>query len=221
MTQPSDSPISILLAEDHAVVREGLRMLLAGEGDLKVVGHADNGRQAVELAMELRPDVVVMDVAMPLLNGLEATRQINRAVPSAKVLVLSAHAENAYVELAAAHGAAGYVLKQDSSDALLKAIHAVHAGGPFFAPSGMGAGRGSVADGARKAPELTGRETEVVQLVAEGMGNKGIAVELGISVKTVEKHRQSLMQKLDIHDTAGLTRYAISAGIIQAGSPEI
>jgi DNA-binding NarL/FixJ family response regulator len=216
-----DSPISILLAEDHSVVREGLQVLLSGQPDFKVIGHADNGRQAVELALELKPDVVLMDVAMPLLNGLEATRQIARALPSTRVLVLSAHAENAYVELAAAHGAAGYVLKQDSSDVLLRAIRAAHAGEPFFSPPGINAGQGGLAETGRKASDLTGREAEVVQLVAEGMGNKGIAAELGISVKTVEKHRQSLMQKLDIHDTAGLTRYAISAGIIQAGSAEI
>lgn len=215
--------ITVLLAEDHTVVREGLRRLLEAEGDIKVVGEAANGRQAVRLAKKLRPEVVVMDIAMPLLNGLEATRQIRKAVPAAKVLLLSAHSDDAYIEQGTASGAAGYLLKQTSARFLSKAVREVQKGKHLF--SSTVARR--LEDRFKKTPEpaklpgkerprLTSREVEVLQLVAEGLANKQVAAELGISVKTVEKHRQRLMEKLKIHDTAGLTRYAIAAGVIES-----
>jgi len=218
-------PISVLLVDDHAVVREGFRALLATERDIIVVGEARNGRQAVDLSKTLLPDVVVMDIAMPLLNGLEATRQILKALPRTKILVLSAHGDDEYVEQVLALGAVGYLVKQTSAIVLAKAIREAHKGNTFFSPSiakRMGdRGQTSVqgASGRRTKPSvrLTSRETEIVQLIAEGHANKQTAAELGISIKTVEKHRQALMGKLHIHDTAGLTRYALAAGIIEGG----
>jgi DNA-binding NarL/FixJ family response regulator len=216
-------PITVLLAEDHEIVRQGLRKLLEAERDITVVGEAATGRQAVALARKLRPAVVVMDIAMPLLNGLEATRQIRKAVPDTKVLVLSAHSDEAYVEQMTALGAAGYLLKQTSADVLATAIREVHKGTVFFSPAMVKRlhnhyEKSPDHPGLRKKQEtcLTSREREVLQLIAEGQPNKKVAAELGISVKTVEKHRQSLMRKLDIHDTAGLTRHAIASGIIES-----
>ncbi len=215
--------ITVLLAEDHEIVRQGLRKLLEAESDIEVVGEAATGRQAVALTRKLRPAVVVMDIAMPLLNGLEATRQIRQAVPEAKVLILSAHSDDAYVEQATTEGAAGFLLKQSSSDVLARAIREVQKGNTFFSRSvaqrlhqlGGQARKRSGGMRSRNA-RLTSREVEVLQLIAEGKANKQTAAELGISMKTIEKHREHLMQKLDIHDTAGLTRYAISTGIIES-----
>ena len=215
--------ITVLLAEDHMIVREGFRKLLEAEDDLEVVGEAETGRQAVALARKLRPAVVVMDIAMPLLNGLEATRQILKAVPDTKVLILSAHSDDAYVEQATALGAVGFLLKQTSSHDLSRAIREVHKGNTFFSPSiakrldnrnQKSPDRGGLLK--KKVARLSSREMEVLQLIAEGEANKQMAAELGISIKTVEKHRQNLMSKLNIHDVAGLTRYAISAGIIES-----
>jgi DNA-binding NarL/FixJ family response regulator len=213
--------ITVLLAEDHTVVREGLRKLLVAEPDLEVLGEAQTGRQAVVLARKLRPDVIVMDIAMPLLNGLEATRQIRKALPGAKVLILSAHGDDAYIEQAIAFGAAGYLIKQTSSHDLTRAIREVHMGKIFFSPAVSNRLHAQKLEANGKAlrkrvARLTSREMEVLQLIAEGLPNKQVADQLGISIKTVEKHRQSLMQKLQIHDAAGLTRYAIGAGIIES-----
>lgn len=219
----SIASITVLLAEDHQVVREGLRKLLETENDIEVVGEAVSGRQAVDLVRKLRPAVLVMDIAMPLLNGLEATRQIRLAAPDTKVLILSAHSDDAYVERAMALGAAGFLIKQTYVHSLIEAIREVNKGNPFFSPAiGRHMQRRRPENPGRKGrpPQkvfrLSSRETEVLQLVAEGKANKQIAAELGISIKTVEKHRDHLMRKLDIHDTAGLTRYAIEAGIIES-----
>jgi len=217
-------PITVLLAEDHNVVREGLRSLLEAEGDMEVIGEVENGRKAVQRTKELRPAVVVMDLAMPLLNGLEATRQILEALPATRVLVLSAHNDDEYVEQVIGLGAAGYLIKQTSALVLAKAIREVHKGNTFFSPSisrrlrerEEHAPRGATGHRKTRAAGLTSREVEVLQLVAEGKANKQTAAELGISIKTVEKHRQHLMPKLGLHDTAGLTRYAISAGVIES-----
>lgn len=216
--------ITVLLAEDHLVVRQGLRKLLDAETDIEVVGEASTGREAVDMTRKLRPDVVVMDIAMPRLNGLEATRQIRQAVPDAKVVILSAHSDDAYVDRATEMGAAGYLIKQTSFRLLSEAIRAVHKGNRFFSPSIDKAlrHRHQVSidpKGRTKANcvDLTSREIEVLQRIAEGGANKQIAAELGISIKTVEKHRDHLMRKLDIHDTASLTRYAIAAGVIESG----
>jgi len=215
--------IPVLLAEDHMVVREGLKALLEAEGDIKVIGQAENGRIAVELARKLRPAVILMDIAMPLLNGLEATRQILKDLPTTKIILLSAHSDDAYIEQAASVGAAGYLIKQTSLAALSTVIREVHRGRPFFSPSiAKSLHSSNQKPPARedllkkKVAHLSSREVEVLQLVAEGKANKQVAAELVISIKTVEKHRQHLMEKLNIHDTAGLTRYAISAGIIES-----
>jgi len=215
--------IAVLLAEDHMIVREGFRKLLESESDIELVGEAQTGRQAVKMALTLRPDVVVMDVAMPQLNGLEATRQIRKAIPNARIIMLSAHSDDAYVEQAVDAGAVGYLFKQTSAHVLSEAIREVHKGGTYFSPSIAKRLWGRTREtlngkekSKKKAVRLSSREMEVLQQIAEGMPNKQIAAELGISIKTVEKHRDHLMQKLDIHDTAGLTRYAIEAGIIES-----
>ena len=215
-------PITVLLADDHMVVREGLRKLLEAERDIQVVGEAATGRVAVRLTRQLIPDVVVMDIAMPQLNGLEAARQILKTVPASKVLILSAHGDDAYVEQATAIGASGFLIKQTSALVLARAVREVRNGNTFFAPSISRRRRESALPGAagrrsQKAVILTSREVEILQLIAEGKANKQTADELGISIKTVEKHRQHLMNKLDIHDTASLTRYAIASGIIESG----
>jgi DNA-binding NarL/FixJ family response regulator len=216
-------PITVLLAEDHTIVREGFRRMLELEPDLKVIGEAQDGRQAVALAKKLRPDVVVMDIAMPLLNGLEATRQVLKDFPAAKVLMLSAHSDDAYVQNATESGARGFLLKQTSAHEVCQAIREIHQGKTFFSPAvsrrldRLHLHKAGLPGKSRaKATPLTSREMEVLQLVAEGRANKETAAELGIGIKTVEKHREHLMAKLDIHDTAGLTRYAISAGIIES-----
>jgi len=216
-------PITVLLAEDHTIVREGLRKMLELEADLKVVGEVRDGRKAISMAMELRPDVVLMDIAMPGLNGLEATRQLVKAYPGIRIIILTAHNDDAYVQKAIEAGASGYLLKQTSSHDVCRAIREVHNGKTLFSPSvarrlariapQLSGRPGSIRG---KAAQLTSREMEVLQLIAEGKANKETAAELSISIKTVEKHRGHLMEKLDIHDTAGLTRYAIAAGIIES-----
>ena len=205
------------------LLREGVRKMLDLEADLEVVGEAQDGRQAVALAKKLRPAVVLMDIAMPLLNGLEATRQVLKDLPATKVIMLSAHSDDAYVQSASESGAVGFLLKQTSAQDVCRAIREVHQGKTFFSPSiskRLGRLHPTAPNRAgvlkKKAACLTSREMEVLQLIAEGKANKETASELGIGIKTVEKHREHLMAKLDIHDTAGLTRYAISAGIIES-----
>jgi DNA-binding NarL/FixJ family response regulator len=214
--------ITVLLADDHTVVRQGFRVLLEAEADLAVVGEAQTGRQAVELVKKLKPEVVVMDIAMPVLNGLEATRQILREAPSARVLILSSYSDDEYVNELHSAGASGYLLKQSAVTDLVKAIREVRRGKTFFGAAIsqrlIAHYRQSVLHGTsvnKRSDRLTSREMEVLQLIAEGWVNKQIASELSLSIKTVEKHRQQLMNKLGIHDIAGLTRYAISKGVVR------
>lgn len=195
--------------------------MLELEGDFEVVGEAQDGRMAVVMAKKLRPNVVLMDIAMPLLNGLEATRQVLKAVPSTRVLILSAHNDDAYVTNATEAGAVGFLLKQTSAHDVCRAIREVQQGKTFFSPAiarHLNHQKSTSRNGLvrKNAFTLTSREMEVLQLIAEGKANKQTAAELGIGIKTVEKHREHLMEKLDIHDTAGLTRYAISTGVIES-----
>ena len=215
--------ITVLLAEDHTVVREGFREILELEDDFEVVGEAEDGRQAVAMVKKLRPAVVLMDIAMPQLNGLEATRQILKVVPSTRILILTAHNDDAYVKSATESGAVGFLLKQASARVLSAGIREVNKGhtffGPFIAKLLPERERKSLDRAGRSKPRkgrLTSREMEVFQLIAEGKANKQIAAELGIGIKTVETHRERLMEKLNIHSIAGLTRLAISMGIIES-----
>lgn len=218
------NPITLLLADDHTIVREGFRAMLELDAGIKVIGEAADGRRAVALARKLRPDVVLMDLAMPLLNGLEAARQIltSDGGPVPKVLILSAHGDDAYVRGATDAGASGFLLKQTSAYEVVHAIREVHEGRTFFTASvsrriaRLKSPAGRTGEPGKSAAKLTSREMEVLQLIAEGKANKETAAELGIALKTVEKHRAHLMAKLDIHDTAGLTRYAISTGMVES-----
>jgi len=221
--------IKILLVDDHNIVRQGLKALFMSESDLTIIAEAQTGREAVQLASDHRPEIVIMDVAMPRLNGCEATRQILKVAPNTKVIMLSTYSDDDHVQQAIAAGAAAYLLKQTAASELIKGIREVLKGNAYFSPA--------IAERLReqscktfedsenlRAPstELTPREAEVLQLIAEGFANKQIAYELGLSVKTVEKHRQQVMQKLDIHDIAGLVRHAVAKGIIEnyrSGAP--
>lgn len=218
--------IRVLLADDHMVVRQGLRALLAAEQDMDIVGEADTGRQAVQMTKKLLPDVVVMDIAMPLLNGLQATRQLTCEVPSVKIIILSSYSDDEYVQQLTEAGAIGYLIKHTAAYDLIKAVREARDGNAYFSPTVskrlLECYRRAFISGqpVRKNSEaLTSREAEVLQLIAEGNSNKQIAAELGISIKTVEKHRQQVMNKLNIHDIAGLTRYAIAKGVIENLSP--
>lgn len=215
--------ISVVLVDDHLVFREGLRSLLEVHPDIRVVGEAGTGRQAVELTAKLRPDVVLMDIAMPSLNGIEATRQILAVLPTTRVLALSAHGDDEYIIRAVDAGVAGCLVKQTSAQAVVAAIREVNRGGAAFSASVARRLRttaeyaGHNFKRTQSSRSLTSREIEVIQLIAEGRPNKQVAECLHISIKTVEKHRQNLMDKLNIHETAGLTRYAIAEGIVEGG----
>lgn len=214
------SPIRILLADDHAILREGLRALLQDDSDIEVVGEADNGHTAVAQARLLHPDVIIMDISMPLLNGLEATRQIKQESPDSQILILTMHQHEEYIAQVLQAGAAGYILKHAASNELVSAIKAVAQGGSFFSPSVAR----SIADsyvaqmysGPSSDPydELTSREREVLQLVAEGYTNREIADLLILSVKTVQTHRMHLMQKLGLHNRDDVIKYALHKKII-------
>jgi DNA-binding NarL/FixJ family response regulator len=220
--------IRVLLADDHTVVRQGLRALLEAEQDITIVGEANTGREAVQLTKKLLPEVVVMDIAMPNLNGLEATRQIAKEVPNTKLLVLSSYNDDEYVHQVTEAGAMGYLLKQTAATDLIKAVREARKGNAFFSPAIsrrlVERYREAFLNGVpvkKRNDLLTSRESEVLQLIAEGKPNKQIAAELCISIKTVEKHRQQVMNKLHIHDVAGLTRYAISKGIVEGAAPMV
>lgn len=205
----------ILMADDHQIFRQGLRGLLERDG-LQVVGEAADGRQAVRLARELGPDVAVLDLGMPLLNGVEAAREILRQLPQTRVILLTMYQEDAYVLEALRAGIRGYVLKAQAAADLVNAIHQVMQGAMYLSP-GISAAVVNAYVTRSEAPfdPLTSRERQVLQLVAEGKSTKEIARVLGLSVKTAESHRSRLMRKLDIHETAGLVRYAIRRGVIK------
>ena len=211
--------IKVVLAEDHTIVRQGLRSILEQHAGIEVIAEAENGREAVRIAEQMKPDVVLMDFSMPGLNGLEATRQIKQRVPDVKVLVLTRHANREYIESILRAGASGYLIKKSAADRLIIAIQSVARGDSFLDPSisrMIIAGYLHPAAGETEGHDvkLTPRQREVLQLIVEGHPNREIASTLHISVKTVENHRANLMQKLDLHSTADLTQYAIREGII-------
>ena len=213
------SVIRVLLADDHRILREGIRALIEDQDDMQVVGEAEDGLAAVKKVAQLQPDVVVMDIAMPLLNGLEATRQIHRDYPRVRVLILTMHENEEYIRQVLAAGALGYVLKDAAARDLLGAIRSVHEGDAVLSPAIT---RLVIEDYLRWGdirPEdttdgLTAREREVLQLIAEGYTNKEIAGILSLSVKTVLSHRTNLMNKLDLHDRGELIKYAIQKKLI-------
>ena len=213
-------PIRVLLADDHKLIRAGLRLVVDQQPDLSVVGEADDGRQAVELAKSLKPDVVVMDIGMPNLNGIEAARQIREIRPDAAVVMLSMHSDEGYVLRALGAGARAYLLKDSATTDLVQAIHAVVEGKSFFSPA---VSKILLQDYMRKLQRsgaedsydlLSPREREVLQLVAEGKSNKEIASLLNLSVYTVETHRAKIMQKLNLKGVPELILYAVRKGII-------
>ena len=215
------TPIRILLVDDHTVVRAGLRMLLGADPELQIVGEAENGAQALRLTDELAPDVVLMDISMPDMNGIEATRKIKEQNPNVVVLALTMHEDDQYFFEMLAAGASGYVPKRAAPNDLLSAIHAVHNGGVFLFPS---VARVLVQDYVQRAARagaaghsfdvLTEHEREVLALIAQGLSNQEIADQLVISAKTVNRHRENIMAKLNLHSRVELVRYAIEKGLI-------
>jgi len=207
--------IRILLADDHALVRQGFRMILEAQPDMEIVGQAGNGREAVELAEKLRPDVVVMDVAMPELNGTEATRRLAASTPRTRVLALSMHKDSVYVREILRAGARGYLLKDSGDTDLVAAVRAVAKGEGYISPAVSDA---VLSDYRKHVTDpldlLTGREREVLQSIAEGKTNKEIATALNLSVYTVEAHRGRIMEKLNLHSTGELVRFALRNGLI-------
>jgi DNA-binding NarL/FixJ family response regulator len=213
--------IKVLLADDHKIVREGLRALLEKETLIQVVGEADNGRAAVQLVEDLLPDVVIMDVSMPDLNGIEAAHQIKNKAPSTKVIGLSVHSDRRLVADMFRAGASGYLLKDCAFDELYTSIRAVMDNRVYISPSVAAIVIQDYVnrieeDVQRGSPELTSREKEVLQLIAEGKSTKEIALKLNVSVKTVETHRQQIMRKTGTHSIAGLTKYALRQGLTSA-----
>jgi DNA-binding NarL/FixJ family response regulator len=216
MSGTASKKIRILLADDHAVVRAGFRMILAAHADMEIVGEAGDGRAVLEQAQRLRPDVVVMDVAMPGLNGIEATRRLADAHPHTRVLALSMHKDSVYVREMLRAGARGYLLKDSIDSDLIAAVRAVARGDAYLSPA---IADGVLSDYRRHVSDpldlLTSREREVLQLIAEGKTNKDIASLLKLSVYTVDAHRGRIMEKLNLHSTSELVRFAMRSGIIE------
>jgi DNA-binding NarL/FixJ family response regulator len=217
--------IKVLIAEDHVIVRQGLKILIRADPDMEVSGEAADGRQALRMAEQTQPDVVVMDVAMPIMNGLEATRQILRQQPRSKVLVLSSYSDDESVQKLVQAGASGYLTKHSASTDLLEAIRQVNRGNSYFSPVIAQRLRNQLGEKpkqgvpAQTKSDLTTRERQVLTLIAEGLASKQIAARLKLSSKTIEKHRQQVMDKLNIHEIAGLTRYAASKKLVCAENP--
>jgi len=217
MVSAKKDKIKILVADDHPVVRKGLQSCLARVDRLTLVGEASDGEEALRKTRELRPDVVLMDISMPRMNGLAVTEVLRKEAPHVKILVLSVHNNKEYVFRIIQAGAHGYISKEAPPEELLRAIESVHTGEPFFSPEIARAALNQiVTSGGKKEPfaQLTSREREVLILIAEGQSNKEIASRLGIGVRTIETHRERIMRRLDIHSVAGLTKFAIANGMI-------
>jgi DNA-binding NarL/FixJ family response regulator len=211
--------VAVGIADDHTFIREALRSVLSADDSIRVVGEAENGRKAVEMAVAERPDVILMDIGMPRLNGIEAARQIRQSAPGVRVVLLTAFGNDNYIQQVVDGDIDAYILKDSPASLVTHAIREVADGKRFYSPVISHRIRRLASNGPqgtvqKPAVKLTSREVEVLQLISEGAANKQIAGELDISIKTVEKHRQNLMDKLHIHDTASLTRYAISSGVI-------
>jgi DNA-binding NarL/FixJ family response regulator len=213
------SVIRVLVAEDHETVREGLKLILSAQPGIEVVGEASDGRAAIEQATRLRPDLVLMDVSMPHLNGLKATKKLAEICPEIKVLILTRHKDDGFLQQLLKAGASGYVLKQSSSVELLHAIRSIAAGGKYLDPAVAGKVMGSYT--AKPSPDpaqhesLTEREGEVLRLIALGYSNKDIAQQLGLSVKTIEAHKSNAMKKLGMLSRIDIVRYALLQGWLQ------
>jgi DNA-binding NarL/FixJ family response regulator len=209
--------IKVLVVDDHPVVRKGLQTCLAKQERLKIVGEASDGDEALQKSRDLDPDVILLDISMPRMNGLAVTEQLRKETPNVKVLILSVHNNKEYIFRIIQSGAHGYVSKEASPDELLRAIEAVFDGQAFFSPEIARAALNQfVNNGGKKEPfaQLTDREREVLVLIAEGQSNKEIANKLGIGVRTIETHRERIMRRLNIHSVAGLTKYAIANGLV-------
>lgn len=209
------TPIRVMLVDDHPLVRDGISSRLQEEAHIKVVGQASNGQEAIAQAHQLRPEVVLMDITMPVMDGLEATRRFKAELPDVRVLILSMHDDQEYIVKLMQDGASGYVLKDVASDELIRAIEAVHQGSTYFSAGASQSLFSNFSGGTAEAePALTRREETVLRLIADGQCNKEIARTLNISVRTVETHRQNIKNKLDIHTAAGLARYAIEHKLV-------
>jgi DNA-binding NarL/FixJ family response regulator len=210
---------TIVVADDHKIVREGLVRLLEEREDFTVIGEASDGEEAVQMVLERQPDVVIMDIWMPRLGGIDATRRIGKKGSNAKILVLSMHESRSYVEEVLRAGASGYIVKNAAPADLLQAIDAVCAGASYLSPSITQQVVDAIARPGDSSPTgvsaLTDREREVLQLIAEGLSSKEIASMLGVSLKTIDSHRSNLMEKLDIHKVSGLVRFAIRVGLVE------
>lgn len=213
--------IRVLLVEDHTLVRKGIRSILKSENDIEVIGEAEDGRKALEIVEQLNPDIVLMDISMSSLNGLQATQRIKKKLPKCKVIILTVHEVEEYIFPVLKAGASGYILKKSAPNELIMAIRAIYKGESFLSPSiskkviKSYIQKGKVKESSSQFENLTEREREVLQLIAEGETNREIAEKLFISQKTVESHRYHLMEKLDMHTTADLVRYAIRRKIIR------
>jgi two-component system, NarL family, response regulator NreC len=210
----SDKAVTILLADDHTIVRQGLKLILAAHADLQVIGEAANGREAVELAAKLRPDIVLLDVQMPELNGMEATRKMVAANPRIRILVLSMHKEAVYVREILRAGARGYILKDAIDTELLSAIRSVANGDGYISSAVSSALNDKAKDLNDPVGLLSAREREVLLLIAEGKTNKEIATRLNLSVYTVDSHRGKIMEKLNLHSAGELVRFAMKNGLV-------
>ena len=212
--------VSIVVADDHKIVREGLIRLLEAREDFTVVGEAATGEEAVALVLEKRPDIVLMDINMPKLSGIDATRQLGKAGCQSKILVLSMHESRTYVEEVLRAGASGYVVKNSASTDVHNAIDAIRSGASYLSPAITQQVVDAIARPGDAKPSgismLTAREREVLKLIAEGLSSKEIASDFGISLKTIDSHRSNLMEKLDIHKVSGLVRFAIRVGLVEA-----